>query len=339
MADRAKYIKLAVENGVTELAEIRNTYNSYAEGGFTAGAITDAIYKGASEVEELGYPTHKYDFTQSEEWANAHGYFPDKRGHRDDRVKKSAHPTHPSRGTWNGDNFHLTELGMKDPNYIMFGMADGGQDPQATLYYDDAVVLPEFTVTPKGNYIHNSYDNLNIKFAEGGTKERWISTGNDTADTVLSFLPIVGTAMDIEEAIRNPSIENIAWAAGSIAMDLLGGSLIKGAMKSAKAASKATKLVEKANKAEKAYSKAYTNAKVNGGKKLNKTAHKKYVEMKKAQAERDLHTKVVKTRGVHRTKPVNIRKTPEDYSSLINYKSVYGTDLLLNGVNQYSIKE
>ena len=34
MADRAKYIKLAVENGVTELAEIRNIYNSYAEGGY-----------------------------------------------------------------------------------------------------------------------------------------------------------------------------------------------------------------------------------------------------------------------------------------------------------------
>lgn len=34
MADRAKYIKLAVENGITELAEIRNTYNSYAEGGY-----------------------------------------------------------------------------------------------------------------------------------------------------------------------------------------------------------------------------------------------------------------------------------------------------------------
>lgn len=168
MADRAKYIKLAVENGITELAEIRNTYNSYAEGGFTSGANVNAIYEAASEVEELGYPTHKYDFTQSEKWADAHGYFPDKRGHRDDRVKKPAHPTHPSRGTWNGDSFHLTELGMKDPNYIMFGMADGGQDPQATLYYDGAVVLPEFTVTPKGNYIHNSYDNLNIKFAEGG---------------------------------------------------------------------------------------------------------------------------------------------------------------------------
>ena len=168
MADRAKYIKLAVENGVTDLAEIRNTYNSYAEGGFTSGAIVNAIHEAASEVEELGYPTHKYDFAQSEEWADAHGYFPDKKGHRDDRVKKPAHPTHPSRGTWNGDNFHLTELGMKDPNYIMFGTADGGQDPQATLYYDGAIVLPEFTVTPKGNYIHSSYDNLNIKFAEGG---------------------------------------------------------------------------------------------------------------------------------------------------------------------------
>ena len=44
----------------------------------------------------------------------------------------------------------------------MFGMADGGQDPQATLTYKDAVVLPEITVTPKSNYIYNSYDNRNI---------------------------------------------------------------------------------------------------------------------------------------------------------------------------------
>lgn len=164
MSERASYIKLAVENGVTDLSQIRDTYNKYAEGGdFSAGAMTDALYKSAEEVESLGYPAHNYDFTQSEEWANAHGYYPDERGHRDDRVKKPSHPTHPSRGTWNGTNeFQLTDKGMEDPNYTMFGMADGGQDPQATLTYAGAIVLPELTVTPRGNYIHNSYDNLNI---------------------------------------------------------------------------------------------------------------------------------------------------------------------------------
>ena len=172
MADRAKYIKLAVQNGVTSLGDIRDTYNRYAEGGYyNAGRMVDAIYESATGVENLGEPDHHYDFTQTEEWADAHGYYPDERGHRDDRVKKPAHPTHPSKGKWNGLNeFQLTDLGMKDPNYIMFGMADGGQDPQATLTYNGSTVLPEFTVTPNGNYIHNSYDNLNIRLKRNGGK-------------------------------------------------------------------------------------------------------------------------------------------------------------------------
>lgn len=33
MANRAKYIKLAVDNGVTDLSHIREAYNKYAEGG------------------------------------------------------------------------------------------------------------------------------------------------------------------------------------------------------------------------------------------------------------------------------------------------------------------
>lgn len=173
MADRAKYIALGVKNGVTSLDNIRDTYNSYAEGGgFSAGAMTDAIYESAQEVESLGEPNHHYDFTQSEEWANAHGYLPDERGHRDDRVKKPSHPTHPSRGKWNGLNeFQLTNRGMDDPNYIMFGMADGGQDPQAVMTYNRSIVLPELTVTPSGNYIHNSYDNLNIRLGRRKKKQ------------------------------------------------------------------------------------------------------------------------------------------------------------------------
>lgn len=165
MTERAKYIKLGVQSGITNLNNIRNIYNSFAEGGqYSAGKMVNTLYESAAEVESLGEPEHHYDFTQSEEWANAHGYYPDERGHRDDRVKKPAHPTHPSKGKWNGLNeFQLTDLGMEDPNYIMFGMADGDQDPQAILTYKGAIVLPEITITPKGNYIHNSYDNLNIR--------------------------------------------------------------------------------------------------------------------------------------------------------------------------------
>lgn len=170
MQDRAKYIQLGITNGVTSLDEIREAYNKYAEGGplkpYSAGRLVDGIYKNAIEEEFLGEPDHKYNFTISEEEADRLGYYKDSRGHRDDRVKYPSHPTHSSRGTWNGDYFELTEESMRDVNYTLFGMADGGQDPQAILRYNNSIVLPEITVTPKGSYIHNPYDNINIHLSK-----------------------------------------------------------------------------------------------------------------------------------------------------------------------------
>ena len=146
-------------------------FNKFDDGGnYTVGNLVDAIYQNNPKEEYLGKPSHNYDFTQSEEWADAHGYYPDTRGHRDDRVKKPAHPSHPSRGTWQGDNFILTDKGFEDPNYTLFGLNDGGQDPQATLIYDDGVVLPEITVTSNSKYINNSYDNIRLHLKSNGGK-------------------------------------------------------------------------------------------------------------------------------------------------------------------------
>jgi hypothetical protein len=87
---------------------------------YSAGNLVNSIYKIAKKDSSLGTPWHKYDFTQSEEWAEKHGYHKDERGHRDDRVKKPTHPTHPSRGTWKGMNqFHLTDKGIKDVNHTL----------------------------------------------------------------------------------------------------------------------------------------------------------------------------------------------------------------------------
>ena len=59
---------------------------------------------------------------------------------------------------------------MNDPNYTLFGLNDGGQDPQAVMTYKGGIVLPEITVTSDGKkYIYNSYDNINI-YANGGYK-------------------------------------------------------------------------------------------------------------------------------------------------------------------------
>lgn len=165
--EKAALINIGVKNGLYDLEDIKNSYNKYAEGGpinpYSAGSLVDTIYKNSKKEEYLGEPSHHYDFTISEEEANRLGYYPDKRGHRDDRVKKSTHPTHPSRGKWNSlEEFELTDKGMENPNYTLFGLNDGGQDPQAVMTYKGGVVLPEITVTPKKKYVYNPYDNINI---------------------------------------------------------------------------------------------------------------------------------------------------------------------------------
>lgn len=130
---------------------------------YSVSKIIDSLYKLNPKEEFLGKPSHNYDFAISEEEANKLGYFPDERGHRDDRVKKESHPSHPSKGVWSNYLFNLTNKGFEDPNFILFGLNDGQQDPQAVLTYNNGIVLPEFTITPKENYILNSYDNIKLK--------------------------------------------------------------------------------------------------------------------------------------------------------------------------------
>lgn len=142
MGERAALIKIAVDSGVYSIDDIVNTYNSYAEGGpinpYSAGSLVDTIHGNSKKEEYLGEPSH---------------------------------PTHPSRGKWNSsEEFELTDKGMNDPNYTLFGLNDGGQDPQAVMTYKGGIVLPEITVTSDGKkHIYNSYDNINI-YANGGYK-------------------------------------------------------------------------------------------------------------------------------------------------------------------------
>lgn len=172
LKEKAAMIKVGVQNGLTSISDIKEQYNKFQEINASAGNLVKAINENTKQEVYLGDPLHNYDFTQSEEWADAHGYYPDNRGHRDDRVKKPSHPTHLSRGYFKSMNqFDLSDKGFEDPNYTLYGLNDGGQDPQAVMTYKGGIVLPEVTVTPKGNYIYNSYDNIVNKFDKGGYKE------------------------------------------------------------------------------------------------------------------------------------------------------------------------
>lgn len=80
------------------------------------------------------------------------------------------------------------------------------------------------------------------KYAEGGPREdKVLSTGNSYADAALGFVPFVGSAMEIEDAIREPSLMNIGSAAFSVGTDLLGLSLLRGGVKAYKLARAAKK--------------------------------------------------------------------------------------------------
>lgn len=237
LKEKAAFMQVAVNNGIYDLQDIQQHYNKFAEGGllnpYSAGSLVDAIYKNFKGEEYLGEPSHHYDFTISEEEANRLGYYPDERGHRDDRVKKPAHPTHPSRGKWNSfEEFELTDRGMENPNYTLFGLNDGGQDPQAIMTYRGGVVLPEITVTPKKKYIHNPYDNINI-YAEGGPKDTYFGlTADDWKDVGLGMIPVVGTYRDLQTFKEDPTLVNglgLGISAATDAATLLGiGALAKG---------------------------------------------------------------------------------------------------------------
>lgn len=185
--DRAKYIHNSVKNhfanggSMTDIS-IDDIKQQFDKGKYSAENLVDAIYTMPNIVEELPEkePIEHYLNTIPEEEAIKLGYFEDERGHRDDRVKLESHPTHPSRGNFN-DLFiyNLTDKGIQDPNYSIFGIVDGGQDPQATLIYDNGIVLPEITVSPQGNYFHNTYDDIKI-YNNGGILLHQFNTGGNT---------------------------------------------------------------------------------------------------------------------------------------------------------------
>lgn len=98
------------------------------------------------------------------------------------------------------------------------------------------------------------------KYADGGPKkDKVISTGNSYVDAALGFVPIVGSAMEIEDAIRKPSLRNIGSAAFSVGADLLGISFLRGGVKAYKLARAAKKAhnefeaISTKNSASKAY--------------------------------------------------------------------------------------
>lgn len=108
----------------------------------------------------LGVPAHGYDFIKHD--IDLNQYPTDDRGHRSDAVKNDLHPTSPKRAQWLPGAIEITDYGLYSPegvNYTMWGARDNG-DGDMVMTYKNTGVIPEVTVTPNGNYIKNTYDNI-----------------------------------------------------------------------------------------------------------------------------------------------------------------------------------
>lgn len=145
-----------LDNGWFKTKDLKKNHPlTYQQGGnFTTGALANTIWKFPNQVKYGNYNNVNNKLLSQ--------LTLDSRGHYFDKVKLS---NHPSRGRFNksGTKFYLTDFGMQNPNFTLFGTADGNQDGQTTMIYKSGVVLPEITITPKqGRYIDNTYDQIKI---------------------------------------------------------------------------------------------------------------------------------------------------------------------------------
>ena len=182
------------------------------------------------------------------------------------------------------------------------------------------------------------------RFDGGGqlsNSDKIITTGNEYADIGLSFVPFVGSAMDWETAIREPSIGNYALAALGTGLDIFGASLIKGSIKTAKASARAAQAVERAEKAAAKYNRALHNATVNPTRGTRKIVRRTFQEMNDAKREAKTLTGTMRvtrnSKGV-RIRPSKITTLPTDMTRVVNSYTVYGSDVALNGIQTINEK-
>lgn len=171
MRDRAAYIKLGINNGITDLNTIREIYNKFANGGPIKKSYKDFSTRlskawNNQDLSQDDYDYQKY-YNDGPDRAyrqlisiekGGHGHFPDEG--RSGTYKTPNHPTYPDLGSnsWlDGDrifNMSARQAVPENTDRVLDYLgSDLDYNRGATkVMYDGAYQLPEVTVTPNGNY-------------------------------------------------------------------------------------------------------------------------------------------------------------------------------------------
>ena len=179
MADKAKYISLAVQSGVTDIGHIRDTYNSYAKGGYTKWKEQIRKHKG---IIIDGDDTYDYERFFKEEPAMAWDMLnKDSDAHFIDKYKYSNHPSfsdesiysgyvnehNPSGikgGHWYNDNTYVMSEDQfnsdwdtdKTLDYFKRVAEEEGKLPPTLYGSDGSEVLRSVVVTPQSSALNKS---------------------------------------------------------------------------------------------------------------------------------------------------------------------------------------
>ena len=245
MKEKAALIKVAVSNGLTDLDLIKNKYNEFAEGGNTKSS--DKEYYSYMEklatkkAKDWGeHPditlTHMlnsndynyrafYDNNRESALAMLNA---DPEAHFTDVGKTVYHPTFSNESIYSG----------KKSDYNPRGTIGGSWNGLEYVPSKSQLKNKDFNYNKTKKYLTNTpeyIDSKYNKFDEGGI------TTTDAAKTVASFIPFVGTGLDIYDFAKDPSIENGLWALASLGTDLYSVGQGSKAVRAAKLARQAQK--------------------------------------------------------------------------------------------------
>lgn len=171
MKDKASYIRMGVENGITDLDTIREVYNKFANGGPIKKSYKDFSTRLSKAWNNENLSKHDYDYQKyyNDDPEEAYrqlesiehggkGHFPD--GGKSGTYKTPNHPTYPDldSNSWlNNDrifNMSARQAVPENTDRVLDYLgSDLDYNRGATkVMYNGAYQLPEVTATPNGNY-------------------------------------------------------------------------------------------------------------------------------------------------------------------------------------------
>lgn len=175
MAERAKYIKIGIDNNISDINEISRTYNRYADGGYKAWKEKAKQWREGIDIDSPN-PTYDYEgfFNEDPQRAWDMINIPDSEEHFTDKYKLPNHPTFSDEsiystpptlgGHWselNGKGFYIPSKYTGTPerldstrDYLMNtgeGYAVGNEVhyPSTALDSQTGYELPELEVLKK----------------------------------------------------------------------------------------------------------------------------------------------------------------------------------------------